>query len=577
MSILLILFSFLLESNAFAGEQQPPSLPAIERSFEKENDQKLFRFMPGVPVGPHKPDASLPPVGFIDSGVRSDHPQLLGLIVTEKDFTGEGVYDLSGHGTTVALVYVKSLFDSKPDFESITGQELKLTGIASAKVIGTKPVSMQQIADRIIKAIRWLAGLGVQIVNISMALPEGTADYAVLCAEIESQKNILFVIAAGNLGPGSVVFPSACSASNKIVTGAVTPTGDVHDYSGPADIVAPLPPAMISESEFYRKEADQFAQSGKLNEAKIYYKKAAETSTTSKDTALIEYGLGYIAYKQQRKDEALSHFRASVKAWPSYPEPYISISFILTSRQEFDRAHQLLARGLENGADSTRLRDRYARVLLDLGQAEEALEQIESLERLDSSFKGLGELRLAVQNRLNILNFIKKGTDPGTLLDALIRAGDDANLVKFMILRTSLDVNTIPEGAKITPLASAAFYKRRLITRVLIDNSASVDLHDPKYKLTALMMAANVGEVRIVDMLIKEGASLDKQDYFGFTALMFAAEQGHLRCAEALLQAGANIEHISQKGKSALDYAKDHGHDSIVQEIQRVKQNKGFP
>lgn len=57
---------------------------------------------------------------------------------------------------------------------------------------------------------------------------------------------------------------------------------------------------------------------------------------------------------------------------------------------------------------------------------------------------------------------------------------------------------------------------------------------------TALMRAAERGNLRAVRVLLKKAADVNAKDSFGGTALMFAANKGHLAVVEALLTAGAD-------------------------------------
>ena len=223
----------------------PPPIEKQEESTDPKN-KKQQHYISGVPLGPHAPNLTGPHVGIIDSGIDPDHPQLKGLVISQKDFTGEGLGDSQGHGTMVALRLVQSHFElNKQLIEKKEAgtflDEMKLaelSPILSAKVVGKNPTTSQVIADRIVKAVRWLAKKHVQIVNISMALPEGAANYTELCDEIDSQREMFFSIAAGNAGTESVVYPAACEAENIFVVGALGSNGAFADYSGPSDIVA---------------------------------------------------------------------------------------------------------------------------------------------------------------------------------------------------------------------------------------------------------------------------------------------------------------------------------------------------
>ncbi len=70
------------------------------------NEAGEIGLVPGVPRGPHIPNPKGIRTGFIGYGINSDHPQLKGLVIGEKDFTGEGLQASQGRGTREALMYV---------------------------------------------------------------------------------------------------------------------------------------------------------------------------------------------------------------------------------------------------------------------------------------------------------------------------------------------------------------------------------------------------------------------------------------------------------------------------------------
>ena len=60
-------------------------------------------------------------------------------------------------------------------------------------------------------------------------------------------------------------------------------------------------------------------------------------------------------------------------------------------------------------------------------------------------------------------------------------------------------------------------------------------------ELSLLMVAAQLGSERVVDLLLRRGAEIDMQSSIGVTALMLAATNGHERVVDFLLQRGAEV------------------------------------
>lgn len=532
--------------------------PPIEHAPE-QNPAPKTRMVPGVPLSPGKPDMKQDPVGFIDSGIDADHPQLKGLVVASRDFTGEGLMDDFFHGTAVALTFLQGLKDG----------ELP-PPLISAKVIGRKTVSPAVTAARMVDAIAWLSSQHVMIVNISMALSGNAAVFAPLCKAMQEHSKMLFGIAAGNGGPKDVVYPASCAVDNKIVTGAVTEDGKLAADSGKGDIYANGSVELLEPYEYHRRAGERLANEGKFEAAEKEYQQALESSPPVKDAAKIDYGLGYVAWKTDKADPAMERFRAAIKADPHMAEAYFAASVILTGRKDYQGAYEMLEGALAAGADSARIRDRLARVLMDLDRPAEAEQQIEALRKLDAKFEGLDELAQDAHNRALLLTKLAGGADSQQLFWALERAGDPG-LVAFLLRHSKPDLDAVPEGAKVPPIVRAAASGQPAMVEVLLGAGGKVDARNPGNRITALMTAANAGDARIVNLLLEAGAALNAVDDFGYTPLMFSAEQGRDECAEILLKHGADLASKSQEGKTALDYARQHGHERIATEIEAAQ------
>lgn len=97
----------------------------------------------------------------------------------------------------------------------------------------------------------------------------------------------------------------------------------------------------------------------------------------------------------------------------------------------------------------------------------------------------------------------------------------------------------------------------------LIHSGISVDATNEDGE-TALMQAADKGDITTVQRLLKNGAQVNKQDEDGKTALMFAAHEGHTAVVNALISAGADINARDKDGDTALMMAEDEDHEDTV-------------
>jgi ankyrin repeat protein len=80
---------------------------------------------------------------------------------------------------------------------------------------------------------------------------------------------------------------------------------------------------------------------------------------------------------------------------------------------------------------------------------------------------------------------------------------------------------------------------------------------------THLMLAATLGPLAVVDLLLERGADIEGTDDIGHTALMRAAESGHEDIVRRLLDLGADINR-NWPMTSALAQAQGRGHQGVT-------------
>ncbi|XP_009791485.1 protein VAPYRIN-like [Nicotiana sylvestris] len=88
----------------------------------------------------------------------------------------------------------------------------------------------------------------------------------------------------------------------------------------------------------------------------------------------------------------------------------------------------------------------------------------------------------------------------------------------------------------------------------LIENGASINGRD-QHGWTALHRASFKGKIDVVRSLIDMGIEMDGKDGEGYTALHCAVESGHVDVAEMLVKKGADVEARTSKGVTALQIA----------------------
>ncbi|RDG37675.1 1,4-dihydropyridine esterase [Streptomyces corynorhini] len=183
-------------------------------------------------------------IAVLDTGVDETHPDLKGAEIAQKDFSGSGnTVDHFGHGTHVASIAVGSGAKSGGKYKGVA---------PGAKILDGKVLDDNGFGDDsgIIAGMQWAADQGARIANLSLG-GEDTPEVDPLEAavgKLSAEKNILFVIAAGNEGPDAQTIGSPGSAAAALTVGAVDSKDRIASFSsaGPTadgslkpDITAP--------------------------------------------------------------------------------------------------------------------------------------------------------------------------------------------------------------------------------------------------------------------------------------------------------------------------------------------------
>lgn len=94
-----------------------------------------------------------------------------------------------------------------------------------------------------------------------------------------------------------------------------------------------------------------------------------------------------------------------------------------------------------------------------------------------------------------------------------------------------------------------------------------------KDKSEALLYAADMGSVEMLDILLRSGTHVDMaSSNRGITALMVAAQAGHANVVDYLVRNGANIFIKSGEQETAYNLAKKAGHTDIVKLLSHLNQ-----
>ena len=145
-------------------------------------------------------------------------------------------------------------------------------------------------------------------------------------------------------------------------------------------------------------------------------------------------------------------------------------------------------------------------------------------------------------------------------LRALVRGGGNLNAVD----RQHYDVLTI-----------AAVLDDSAMVTLAISLGADAGLVTSPYKGTALIAAAHLGHVEVVQALIDGKAPLDHVNNLDWTALIEAIVLGdsgprHVATLGALVKAGADVNLADGQGVSPLSLARRNGYFEMMEILQRA-------
>ncbi|MGW6575616.1 S8 family peptidase [Streptomyces sp. NPDC054945] len=183
-------------------------------------------------------------VAVLDTGTDLDHPDLRGRVSASKNFTDSDTdADRQGHGThTISTVGGSGAESGGAKKGVAPGAEL-----LSGKVLNDGGYGLD---SWIIAGMEWAVESKADVVSMSLGDPSQTAcdDPLAAAAERLSQQGPLFVVAAGNSGPGNNTVSSPGCAPSVLTVGAVDRDDTTAPFSsrGPAGLQHTLKPEIAA-------------------------------------------------------------------------------------------------------------------------------------------------------------------------------------------------------------------------------------------------------------------------------------------------------------------------------------------
>lgn len=167
-------------------------------------------------------------VAVLDTGIDQGHPDFAGRIAASQNFTSEAsVQDGHGHGTHVASTAAGSGAASQGLRKGVApSAELVIGKVMDSKGSGAN--------SDIIAGMEWAAAQdGVDVINMSIggARSDGTDPMSLALNTLTSEHGVLFVVSAGNDGPGASTLTYPATADAALTVGAVDKEGNLASFS----------------------------------------------------------------------------------------------------------------------------------------------------------------------------------------------------------------------------------------------------------------------------------------------------------------------------------------------------------
>jgi ankyrin repeat protein len=124
-----------------------------------------------------------------------------------------------------------------------------------------------------------------------------------------------------------------------------------------------------------------------------------------------------------------------------------------------------------------------------------------------------------------------------------------------------MDLEASDQDFGMTPLELACHLGRQEVVSILLSarvGANSISVSSPLY------LAAEKGNSKIVEMLIRHGADVSFIHEDGWSALFEAAGNGHLEVTKILVESGLEPNLEDGQNRKAIDYAAQNGYTDVV-------------
>lgn len=108
------------------------------------------------------------------------------------------------------------------------------------------------------------------------------------------------------------------------------------------------------------------------------------------------------------------------------------------------------------------------------------------------------------------------------------------------------------------------------LAETLINKGADVNFKRKvmNFDMSLLMLSVQQDQFKMVKLLVDHKVEIDWKDWFGSTALMYAANKGNVNIISYLLKNGADVHFTDKEGNTVLSAAKEGNHPDAIKIIE---------
>jgi ankyrin repeat protein len=139
----------------------------------------------------------------------------------------------------------------------------------------------------------------------------------------------------------------------------------------------------------------------------------------------------------------------------------------------------------------------------------------------------------------------------------------------LLLAQPSLDLNARGLNGVSVLIAYVARSRADIVAK-LLERGVAVNLQDADGD-TPLHIAAQVGNLEVLQLLLAKGANVNAKNNVGGTPLMWAAVYDHEAVTRALIDHGADVSAKDEDGVTAAEWAAKNKRASIVQLLRDVE------